>query len=622
MSIRIRILLVTMLVILIITGTLITTSYLSQHAAEKRFIEAALSGKSTLMDQLVARHTSQMAAFTKALTRDRVTLKALRSGDRKVLQEQVVTTHNLFYSDGTLDRLQITDPEGRYLASAPEPMTGITAKSVVAKAGSEASITSGISLDDDGELQAVLAFPLYARGKLKGIAVYSRNLQRVVDDFQSDDASDVFLLDTKGAVKHMAKDNQLEAIDTDHLPVKTGGLEVIRSDGTYRVVTRILLTNVRGETVGSLVTSQDQTQTYSMQETAQLTSIAVVLIAILGSWAGLFWYFQRTFRPIEDVIGAMSEIATGNLACEVVSQERNDETGRLARAMCAMVNQLRDLLRDITTSVDRLTSAGGELAEITEASSKSIVVQHTETDHVATAINEMTATVQEVAKNAADAAQAAIQANARATEGQNIVQKTIASIVALADDIERAGAVVSRLKSESENIGAVLDVIRGISEQTNLLALNAAIEAARAGEQGRGFAVVADEVRTLASRTQRSTQEIQQMISGLQEGAGEAVQVMETSQTSSVSTVELAQQADRALSAINQSVNQINDMNTQIAAAADQQHSVAEMINGNVVNIAHLAEESRKRTEKTSMASDELCQLAEHLRGMVHRFTL
>jgi methyl-accepting chemotaxis protein len=168
----------------------------------------------------------------------------------------------------------------------------------------------------------------------------------------------------------------------------------------------------------------------------------------------------------------------------------------------------------------------------------------------------------------------------------------------------------------------VLDVIRGISEQTNLLALNAAIEAARAGEQGRGFAVVADEVRTLASRTQRSTQEIQQMIAGLQEGAGEAVRVMGASRASSATTVDMAQQADQALSAINLSVEKINEMNTQIAAAAEEQHTVAEMINGSVINIAHLSEESRHRTESTARASDELSQLAQRLRATVHRFTL
>jgi methyl-accepting chemotaxis protein len=285
-----------------------------------------------------------------------------------------------------------------------------------------------------------------------------------------------------------------------------------------------------------------------------------------------------------------------------------------------MVTQLRGLVSDIKEATDRLTTASGELTGIAEQGSDTITRQRQETDQVATAVNEMAATVQEVARSAAEAASATGEANHKTAEGQAVVQETKASVDGLAGEIRRSGEVISRLKDKSENIGSVLEVIRGIAEQTNLLALNAAIEAARAGEQGRGFAVVADEVRTLASRTQRSTQEIQEMIESLQEEAGEAVQVMEKSQSGSAAMVEQATRMEQGLGAIAELVGRINAMNTQIATAAEEQSTVAEMINSSVVSIAQDSEGTEQMTRQTAQAAGELNQLGEGLRALVHRF--
>ena len=622
MLVRSRITLASQIVMLLVAVTLILAAYMAQQAAEARFVEVSLSGKRVLLDQIVARHASEMSAFTKALTRDRTTIDALRKGNIKVLQEQVDTTHNLFYSDGTLDRLQITDPEGKYLASAPEVMSGVTAKSLVKRAAEEAVLMHGLSRDDDGELQAVLAFPLYARGKLKGIAVYSRNMQRIIDDFQRGDSSEVFVLDTEGSQKYAAVENQQPHIDVPETDSDGGALTVVKADESFRVVSSLPIRNIVGEITGTLVTSQDQTETYRTQESVTYTSIAILLAALIGSAFGLFLFIRRAFRPIEQVINSMTSIAQGDLQCQVPARDKDDETGRLTKALCAMVKQLRELVTDITGSTEQMTISGARLAQITEAGSKSISEQSIETDQVATAVNEMTATIQEVASNASDAARAASQANQKASDGQQTVQQTIASIGRLADDIQQAGTVVASLRDESENIGSVLEVIRGISEQTNLLALNAAIEAARAGEKGRGFAVVADEVRTLASRTQQSTQEIQEMISSLQTGAADAVRVIDASQSSSQTTVEHATRADEALTEITQSVDRISEMNTQIARAVEEQHTVAEMINNSVVHIAQLAEESRERTEQTAQASADTSELSKRLGALVHRFKI
>jgi methyl-accepting chemotaxis protein len=243
-----------------------------------------------------------------------------------------------------------------------------------------------------------------------------------------------------------------------------------------------------------------------------------------------------------------------------------------------------------------------------------------EIDLVATAVHEMTATAQDVARNATQAAQAANHADDAANQGMRIVHNTSASISELAVEIGRAVSVVQTLAKDSENINAILTAIRGIAEQTNLLALNAAIEAARAGEQGRGFAVVADEVRNLAQKTQQATEEIQTMIQQLQSGTRQVVKVMEDSQSKTDESVGHASEAAQALETITKAVSVINDMNTQIASAAEEQSAVADDINRNVINIGQVANEVAGGADESSQASAELTKLAEQQRRLINQF--
>ena len=271
-------------------------------------------------------------------------------------------------------------------------------------------------------------------------------------------------------------------------------------------------------------------------------------------------------------------------------------------------------------AADRLLGASNDLSTITERSSHGAQQQQSETEQVATAMNQMTATVQDVSQNAHYAADGALKADEEARNGARVVSDTIKAIHALAGNVENASGVIQRLESESENIGSVLDVIRGIAEQTNLLALNAAIEAARAGEQGRGFAVVADEVRTLASRTQQSTAEIQEMIQRLQVGSKDAVAVMEEGRRQTQAGVEQAARAGESLQRITESITTIRDMNAQIASAAEQQASVAEEINRSIVSISQVADETSLGMREAAMSSNQLTEYARQLQERVERF--
>ncbi|MBI2779856.1 MAG: PAS domain-containing protein [Gammaproteobacteria bacterium] len=273
------------------------------------------------------------------------------------------------------------------------------------------------------------------------------------------------------------------------------------------------------------------------------------------------------------------------------------EAGRLQLAITMLQARLRTAMGRITDPAAQLAAAAEQLTAVTQGTRQ----QQLEIDQVATAMNEMSATVHDVARNAGQAASAARNADAEAQKGKRVVGDNIDAIDALAAEVERAAQVIQKLEAESGSIGTVVDVIKSIAEQTNLLALNAAIEAARAGEQGRGFAVVADEVRTLASRTQQSTQEIQQMIQRLQSGASEAAKVMVQGRSQAQDAVKQAAQAGESLESITRAVANITDMNTQITSAAEEQSAVSEEINRNIVNISQIGNQTAAAAQLQSL---------------------
>lgn len=315
-----------------------------------------------------------------------------------------------------------------------------------------------------------------------------------------------------------------------------------------------------------------------------------------------------------------AEAVVDNALMQYIYTGRLDEAGRALMAINILQARVDTILCRIGTYANHLSTTAGESAQTAQQTSQGVLQQQNEIDQVAAAINEMSATVQEVARNAAAASQATLRADQEANKGKNVVAQTIHAINTLASEVESAAGVIARLEGDSASIGRVIDVIRSIAEQTNLLALNAAIEAARAGEQGRGFAVVADEVRTLAQRTQQSTQEIQQMIERLQSGAMEAVQVMAQGRMQAQASVEQAAFAGASLASITEAVTTITDMNTQIASAAEEQSTVAEEVNRNVVNISRSAEQTAERSQRTSQSSETLFKLSTQLEEIVGQF--
>jgi methyl-accepting chemotaxis protein len=468
-------------------------------------------------------------------------------------------------------------------------------------------------------------------GKTLGVAGLGYSLadmSKMISEFRFGERGQVFLIDSQGNVKvhprsELSGSGKLaELFGTDaSRQVLSGDSRAVRFERNGE--TFLAVAQKFASIDWLLVSEVPEAEVYAEARQALLmTSLIGVAVALL--FLGLVVLLARGLvRPIRQVTQALVEIGGGGGdLTRRLDESRADELGDLARGFNRFLGSQRELIGDVLATSERLRTAVSQVAQVVENTAGRAVQQQEMTDMVATAVHEMGLTVQEIARNASNAAQSSHSARDEAQTARQVVGQSIAHIEQMSADIGSAAGAVSELAEQVASIDQVLAVIRGISEQTNLLALNAAIEAARAGEMGRGFAVVADEVRTLASRTQASTDEIQQMIQRLKQGAETAVSSMHAGQSATGTGVESSQRTGQSLGAITEQVERISDMNTQVAAATEEQSSVTEEINRNVQGIADLAHATAGEVRACREDCQTLSRLADDLTGQMGKFRL
>ncbi|TVP10957.1 methyl-accepting chemotaxis protein [Shewanella sp. MSW] len=367
------------------------------------------------------------------------------------------------------------------------------------------------------------------------------------------------------------------------------------------------------------LTNEINAKTLASIDSASMQTLLVVLVAIVVAIAVSIAVVKPLTASLNRINQALNILASGDLTHKL-DDSGEDEFAELSRNCNRLIDSLRGLIRGILDRSNQLAAAAEQTSAVTSQTTIGIQEQKSQVDQVATATTELSSSAQQVSHSADHALSQIKQADEEAQNMRIIAEENRRTIEALADEVAKAGQVINKVHSDSDAIGSILDVIRGIAEQTNLLALNAAIEAARAGEQGRGFAVVADEVRNLASRTQESTQEIQQMIQVLQTGTQEAVAVMEQGRAQANSCVAKTEQANQALEAISESVHQAFDAGTQIANAAQEQNLVSQQVSEKLEHIALISEETASGADQTAQSSHQVAQLAEELQASVGEF--
>ncbi len=622
MSLRVQVILISITFLLLATIGAFTAHVYVKGTLEEQINTLSIDGSQDLWKEWLQGNLKEMQGNTRTLTRNRDLTSALAAGaDTSVIAEAAAPSYRRLSVARVLDRMLILDTEGKALYADPEDTDHDLGRPLVRRAAQQNKIYSGISRDRNGHLYNTLVFPLFNRGKKVGHALYALGLDEIGRNFARQTQTELILWSADGR-KLFVTDDQLQV----SFPQESTPPTLLRLDHGESSYSHVLLPlqAIDGSEAGYLSVLRDRTEDFRRLDTAQMWGWVGMLVVLAASIAILYWRLTSAFQPLFKARSLLAAMAEGDLGYKVDCKidDRHNEVIQMLKLLDETQQRLRTMIQSTRDAAVSVGNAAQEASQVAKSMENSAEEQKTQVDAVTQEMINMSQAAQRMRNNAMEASEAAVQARASADTGQEVVHNVISSIHALAEEVRTSAQVISQVEQDTNAISRVLDVIKEIAEQTNLLALNAAIEAARAGEHGRGFAVVADEVRTLASRTQESTQEIHEMITRLQSSAAEAVNVMDNGQKQAGSSVEEAGKAEEALQQITSAIHTINQMNQEIAAAANEQGEKSTEVAERLKQVLKTADAALQAARKTANSNQELNALAEKLQGMVSRFRL
>ncbi len=619
MTLKQRLLILTGATTILVAAVVWLGGFIENSFQKDQITESYVSNTQALLRSVTTSRIKQLANESTGLTRNSDLMNLLKQPEAAAISEAAMPTFIRLQASQLLDQMIITDLSGNIMLNAPDNAGTPLSDSLLRQALSEKKTVYDYVGFSDGKSGILYAFPLFRRGKPVGAAAYIQYAESLATEIAESSATKVLIYDNAAKLTLTTDPDIAGKIGSKlHLSNEPSTQTLSVNDRHY-TATVLPVTDSTSTVIGTLVTMRDDTESYQARRFAEWASFVAGFGVLFLALAIMYWQIKQAFVPIHKAVEAMNHIADGDLTQEI-SCGVNNEISDMLSGMAQMQINLRNTIAEVFAATEDLNKSAVVALEMSKQTSLGAQKQRQDTDSVATAMTEMSSTARDVAQTALTAAEATGQALKSTKSGQDIVNRSIQTINQLATGINSGSAAIDSVQNDSEAINRILEVIKSIAEQTNLLALNAAIEAARAGEQGRGFAVVADEVRTLASRTQDSTTEIYKMIESLQNSTRNAVEIMSNSSLQAERSVAEIAEAGQALEQISESVERASMMNTQIASAADQQGQVAEEINHNVVNIANVAETTADGANQTTSASDNIFKLADKLKSLMQEF--
>ena len=622
MNLKNRIVITVIIMAIVIMTAGFISEYLKMDKSEGRYNELAINGDQQLWDLIVLNQIISMEPNVKTITRDRKLKKVVAAKDIKLIQESAVTTFNSLEGQDVISNMQLIDANGKILFNALDKSAISSTNQLSKFAIKQKKNSSSVSLNSKGGLQTELVFPITQRGKIIGAGSFSLNIIKAINALKKRLNAQVYISDQSG---HLESYSDIE-LETELKQYSLAGEQaehvLLKKSGKVFSTTILPMTSINNELLGSLIIIVDNTESYNAQQTINISAILILLIISSIVIVFIYWYLGQALRPLSSISKSLTAVSQGDLTVAIEQSNRADEIAEIQTAIANTISNLHDLVSEITPLVYEVNNSSETLAQTMQSNQNNIDQQKNNIEQVSNAAIGVQTAVSNISQHSDQMAQHSKETNRELGKGGEIIHQTIKSIKKIAEQVNNSETVIDNLSQETESIGSILDVIKGIAEQTNLLALNAAIEAARAGEQGRGFAVVADEVRSLAGKTQESTQEIENMIEMLRSGVSSAVVEMKNSSKEVQSCVELANQTEASLGVITPKVAEIETSNIEINHSISEQKEAIEGINQNISTISNLSENNVDKNQEALNISKNLKQLSDKLDKMIIQFKI